>query len=78
MALKLFKKFREALGLSRYRVAKDLDLGTSAGWSVKQIEETSKTYNLNVLKYLIKMGRELGKTDRQINNDILAIKVKDE
>jgi len=75
MALKLFKKFREALGRSRYKVAKDLDLGISAGWSVKQIEETSKTYNLNVLKYLIKMGRELGKTDKQIND--LVLKEKD-
>ncbi len=76
MALEIFKKYREALGLSRYKVAKDLGYGVSKGKEVRQIEETAKTVKWAVVKYFIKMGKDLGKTDKQIVKDILNEEAK--
>lgn len=78
MAIKIFKKYREKLGLSRYRCAIELGLGIGQGEKIQRIEESKikKTYKWSIFQYFCKMGREIGKSDTQIIDDVLGVKEK--
>ncbi len=73
MAIKLFKTWREKLKITRYRCAIELGYGVAQGANVKRIEESkiTKVYPLRVFQYLLQMGRDAGKSDKQIVDSIL-------
>lgn len=76
MAIKLFKTWREKLKITRYRCAIELGYGVAQGANVKRIEESkiTKVYPMRVFQYLLQMGRDAGKSDKTIIDDVLRVK----